>query len=125
MPHLLPAFPLTANVWRFDRWADSLLPDYEYPAELVMRHHPTRYVNSAGGLEIVHLVEIWFPTGSDVRGTYEVFDGELPDMIECPAGSGELWAADFVNYHARGLPNEFLVAFARHTTLKHGPFPHV
>lgn len=106
--HNLPAFGVPANVWRFANWVAFFPPDVVTESELILRK-PVVFINNNGAaFTQSFVVELWFPPLTDVRGWAGHVD---PDVVEFPAGSGRLYTTIYVDDYAKGLPNEFRVAF--------------
>lgn len=108
MAHQLPSFPAAANIWRFANYVGAFPPDVVTVSELILRKPVFhRYFN---GTTVVttFVVELWFPPLTDVRG----WEGHIgQDVVEFPAGSGRVYLVSYVDDYAKGLPNEFRVAF--------------
>jgi len=107
MSHLLPTFPGTANIWRFANWVSSFPPDVVTLCELVNRDPEIQLVSTPTGAVYFFQVALWFPAGTDVRGSVPAGS---TDVVEFPAGSGILYLAIVVSDHAKGFPNEFRFA---------------
>jgi len=106
----LPSFPGLCNIWRFTNWTGSFPPDVETLCELVDRRPYVQAVYDGTSFAYVQHVELWFPAGTDVRGS---IPSGSSDVVEFPAGSGRLYLAVAVGDHAKLLPNEFRYALAR------------
>jgi hypothetical protein len=107
MAKKIPLFPMTANVWR----NASAIPG---PPDLVVQcqlHVPTAgraaYGSTPTLIAGTLFRSIYVPKGTDLR---PIWPSSLPDVIECPAGTGRFYHVWDLDDVAKGFPNEFRCA---------------
>lgn len=109
MPYTLPTFNLAVNIWR------PGAPPPAPPALVTIgnlahsrREHGELLVPPAPGY--IHAFNMWLllPALTDVRDPFA--NGGAGDLVECPAGSGRMYAVLAVDDAAKGFANEHRVA---------------
>lgn len=108
MPYQVPEFPLRANLYTSVLPHDFLAMVFreEVDCQLRVWGSDPRFTSaqvSSNGL-LVGYVALLFPAETDVR---DESTGPNADVIECPAGSGRLYLALYVDDVAKGFPNEY------------------
>lgn len=118
--HLIPQFPLTANIWRSGN-ATTNPPNVITPAQLHVGVQHRQLFGLATQCEQSITRFIYTPKGTDIRP----FWFNTPDTVEIPAGSGRYYTCMDVDDVARGFPNEFRIGalFVSQTTGFAWPLP--
>jgi hypothetical protein len=123
----LPAFNLTANIWRVNGVARTYAaPDVITLCNLSQGRRVLAPVAKAAGVPAPYYPsELLLPPLTDVRGFW---NGVNQDVIEVPAGSKRFYSVIQVDDVAKGFANEYRLALmlyqvAGNSNLIGGPYP--
>jgi hypothetical protein len=107
MAFQVPSMPLLANQWLRYGSTTSLPPGRpadvaNIPCQLYVPRSspPAPTLPNTSGVAFLLV-----PKGTDIRGS--AAGGQLPDLLEVPAGSGRFYTVRWVDDRSKGFPNEY------------------
>jgi hypothetical protein len=101
----VPNFNLRVNIWRNGN-APPAAADLQLPCNLAFGRRVAATEGFFVGVN-APVVSLLLPPSSDIRGP----QCAAPDTcVECPAGTGRIYAIGGVDDSGKGWPNEFRVA---------------
>jgi len=116
MAFRIPTFNVLCNVWHWETY-ELPSPDDGQPGQALLvepdlvEQECCVLTNRVGPILGVHFI-LGFPKGTDVRIQESAIAGEsanaFSDVIEFPAGSGNLWGAYGCAFPGQGYANEYL-----------------
>ncbi|KAL0630409.1 hypothetical protein Q9L58_010743, partial [Maublancomyces gigas] len=120
MAFVLPSFNIVVNVWRVNgTGANYAAPDVTPIANLTPGRRVMQNLAGAGSFtNYDQIMELLLPPLTDIRASW---NGLLPDLVECPSGSGRFYNVIWVDDVGKGFANEHRIAQIQY--LKSGAVP--